>query len=258
MFIKVTTSSGRRYAQLVESFRNEAGQPRQRLIATLGRLGGGGQVERLLAALQRAQAEAALEVPARDLAPTAATSADAGSITPTGGLSLAPDPARDLQLQVDVPLTAEQLFSGWTDPQTLMQWFCPRPWRTVACEIDLRPGGRFVTVMESPDGQRMPANVGCYLAVEKPTRLVWTNLLGPDFSPNVISSPGLGFVCELRFTPLAEGGTRFEATLRHNSPEARDQHAAMGFDQGWRIALAQLVSLTQSRDAWPGGEGASA
>jgi hypothetical protein len=29
MFIKVTTVRGRRYAQLVESFRNEAGQPRQ-------------------------------------------------------------------------------------------------------------------------------------------------------------------------------------------------------------------------------------
>ncbi|MFM1856704.1 MAG: hypothetical protein RLZ83_2013 [Pseudomonadota bacterium] len=258
MFIKVTTSRGRRYAQLVESFRNEAGQPRQRLLATLGRLGHGGQVERLLAALQRAQAEAAQEVAACDPSLIVAPSEDTGSIAPAGALSLAPDPARDLQLQEDVPLRAEQLFSGWTDPQTLMQWFCPKPWRTVACEIDLRPGGRFVTVMESPEGQRMPANVGCYLAVEKPTRLVWTNLLGPDFSPNAIPSPGFGFVCELRFTPLAEGGTRFEATLRHTSPEARDQHAAMGFDQGWRIALAQLVSLTPSSDAGPDGERASA
>jgi len=38
MFIKVTQSGGRRYAQLVESFRNDAGQPRQRTLATLGRL----------------------------------------------------------------------------------------------------------------------------------------------------------------------------------------------------------------------------
>lgn len=55
MFIKVTTAGGRRYAQLVESFRNENGQPRQRTIATLGHLDAGGQVERLIAALQRAQ-----------------------------------------------------------------------------------------------------------------------------------------------------------------------------------------------------------
>jgi hypothetical protein len=63
MFIKVTTTAGRRYAQLVESFRNEAGQPRQRTIATLGRLEEGGQVERLIAALQRAQGSSS-EAPA--------------------------------------------------------------------------------------------------------------------------------------------------------------------------------------------------
>ena len=53
MFIKVTTSGGRRYAQLVESFRNESGQPRQRTLATLGRLDAGGDVDRLIQALER-------------------------------------------------------------------------------------------------------------------------------------------------------------------------------------------------------------
>ena len=55
MFIKVTVSGGRRYAQLVESFRNEAGVPRQRTLATLGRLEPGGDVDRLISALNRAQ-----------------------------------------------------------------------------------------------------------------------------------------------------------------------------------------------------------
>jgi hypothetical protein len=60
VFIKVTTSGGRRYAQLVESFRNEAGQPRQRNIATLGRLEPDGDVDRLIQALQRAQGREAV------------------------------------------------------------------------------------------------------------------------------------------------------------------------------------------------------
>ena len=55
MFIKVTSSGGRRYAQLVESYRNDAGQPRQRTLATLGRLEPGGDVDRLIEALSRAQ-----------------------------------------------------------------------------------------------------------------------------------------------------------------------------------------------------------
>lgn len=54
MFLKVTQSGGRRYAQLVESFRNEEGKPRQR---TLGRPEPGGEVDTLIAGLQRVRGE---------------------------------------------------------------------------------------------------------------------------------------------------------------------------------------------------------
>jgi len=55
MFIKVTQSGQRRYAQLVESFRNDQGKPRQRTVCTLGRLEAGGEVDTLIASLQRAR-----------------------------------------------------------------------------------------------------------------------------------------------------------------------------------------------------------
>jgi len=55
MFIKVTQSGARRYAQLVESFRNEDGKPRQRTVCTLGRLEDGGEVDTLIASMQRAR-----------------------------------------------------------------------------------------------------------------------------------------------------------------------------------------------------------
>jgi transposase len=55
MFLKLTKSGGRHYAQLVESFRNEDGKPRQRTICTLGRLEPGGDVDKLIVALQRAR-----------------------------------------------------------------------------------------------------------------------------------------------------------------------------------------------------------
>ena len=55
MFIKGTKSGPRRYAQLVESFRNAEGQPRQCTICTLGRLEAGGVGDTLIRALQRAR-----------------------------------------------------------------------------------------------------------------------------------------------------------------------------------------------------------
>ena len=55
VFLELTKSGGRHYAQLVESFRSEAGQPRKRTICTLGRLEPGGDVDKLIAALQQAR-----------------------------------------------------------------------------------------------------------------------------------------------------------------------------------------------------------
>jgi transposase len=56
MFIKLTRSGERTYAQLVESFRDEHGKPRQRTVATLGRIDeSGGQVDSLLNGLLRAK-----------------------------------------------------------------------------------------------------------------------------------------------------------------------------------------------------------
>ena len=56
MFIKLTRSGGHSYVQLVESYRNEDGKPRQRSVATLGRVDeSGGGVDSLLNGLLRAK-----------------------------------------------------------------------------------------------------------------------------------------------------------------------------------------------------------
>ena len=56
MFTKFTRSGGHTYVQLAESFRDDAGRPRQRTICTLGRLDEtGGKVDSLLKGLMRAK-----------------------------------------------------------------------------------------------------------------------------------------------------------------------------------------------------------
>ena len=56
MFVKLTRSGGHTYAQLMESFRDAGGKPRQRTITTLGRVDeNGGQVDAVLSTLLRAK-----------------------------------------------------------------------------------------------------------------------------------------------------------------------------------------------------------
>ncbi len=62
MYIKVTKSAGHSYIQLAESFRDESGKPRQRVLSTLGRVDEtGGQVDSILNALLRAKGRTADE-----------------------------------------------------------------------------------------------------------------------------------------------------------------------------------------------------
>ena len=54
MFVKVTASGPRRYLQLVEAYRDEHGKPKQRTVATLGRLDQiDGQLDQVIAGLAR-------------------------------------------------------------------------------------------------------------------------------------------------------------------------------------------------------------
>lgn len=65
MFIKLTRSGGHTYAQLVESFRDEHGKPRQRTVATIGRVDEtDGQVDALLGGLLRAKGRSLVETSA--------------------------------------------------------------------------------------------------------------------------------------------------------------------------------------------------
>jgi uncharacterized protein YndB with AHSA1/START domain len=56
------------------------------------------------------------------------------------------DPRLDLVLERVVDVAPELVWAAWTVPAHVKKWFTPAPWKTVDCEIDLRPGGIFRTL----------------------------------------------------------------------------------------------------------------
>ena len=94
-----------------------------------------------------------------------------------------PNANLDLSFTRIINVPRAQVWRAWTEPALLMPWFCPMPWKTIDCEIDLRPGGLFRTTMQSPEGAEFP-NAGCYLEVVPQEKLVWTNALLPGFQSN--------------------------------------------------------------------------
>lgn len=154
------------------------------------------------------------------------------------------DPRTDLLLERTIEVAPELVWRAWTEPQLLMQWWTPRPWKTVACDIDLQPGGIFHTVMQSPEGEKYPYT-GCYLEIAKHRRLVWTFLLGPGYRPAVWDHPVPVFSAVLDLAPDGDG-TRYSAMAMHLDQKGRDTHAEMGFAEGWGTCADQMVALVKT------------
>ncbi len=146
------------------------------------------------------------------------------------------DPKLDLVLERVVDVPPEMVWAAWTRPEHVVHWFTPAPWRTVDCEIDLRPGGAFRTVMRSPEGKDFP-NVGCYLEIVPNEKLVWTDGLLPGYRP----APEPFMTGIILFEPSGRG-TKYTAIALHRDEEGRRKHAEMGFAEGWGKALDQLVA----------------
>lgn len=148
------------------------------------------------------------------------------------------DPTLDLVLERVIDVPSDLVWLAWTKPEHLVKWFTPAPWQTVACEIDLRPGGKFRTVMRSPEGQEFPGD-GCYLEVVPNERLVWTTALLPGYRPT--AEAGMLFTAVVTMEKHGTG-TRYVAMAIHRDPEGKKQHEQMGFREGWGKALDQLVA----------------
>ncbi len=149
---------------------------------------------------------------------------------------------RELVLVRETDIPRERLYAGWTVPELVVQWFTPKPWSTVACEMDLRVGGTCKTTMRSPEGQDFP-NVGVFLEIVPNEKLVFTDAYLPGWEPN----PNHFFTAVLTFETLPNGKTRYTARALHWTKEAKEQHAAMGFIDGWGAAYDQLIELLSKK-----------
>ena len=154
------------------------------------------------------------------------------------------NPELDLELIRDVPVPPEAVFAAWTDPESLKQWFAPRPYSITRCEIDLHPGGGFRTAMNSPEGEELFDTTGCILEVVPNERLVWTEALTAAYRPQASPMP---FTAILELRSNGSGGCQYRAIAVHQDLDGRKQHEEMGFHEGWGTVVDQMVEHIQAK-----------
>lgn len=147
---------------------------------------------------------------------------------------------RELVLDRYVDAPRELVWRCWTDPELMVKWFTPAPWKTKSVSIDARAGGSSMVVMESPEGAEFP-NPGIYLEVVPGEKLVFTDAFTEAWAPS--EKPFMTAI----LTFADEGkGTRYRAVVRHWNVDDRRRHEEMGFFPGWNKATDQLEATARS------------
>lgn len=132
-----------------------------------------------------------------------------------------------------------QVWTAWTDPEQVAQWWGPEGFTTKVSELDLTPGGRSRYIMIGPDGTEYPVK-GVFREIIPGERIVTTDEFDEGFEKVVEADLPQGIVLTVIFADAGEK-TRLTLNLEHPTPEDRRKHEKMGVIPGWNSSLDCLV-----------------
>jgi uncharacterized protein YndB with AHSA1/START domain len=136
------------------------------------------------------------------------------------------------------------VFEAWTTPELLMRWWAPKSFGIsfIACEADVRAGGRYRFVFGHPAAEQPMEFFGRYIDVTPHSRIVWTNEEAGE----------AGAVTTVTFE--AQGANTL--VVLHDlypSKEALDEAIATGSTSGYGESFEQLDEVLIPPGERPGG-----
>ena len=146
-------------------------------------------------------------------------------------LDLEQDPRSIIGTRVfDAP--RELVWTAWTDPKHLAQWWGPNGFSTTTSAFDMRPGGVWRFVMHGPDGRDYQNRI-TFDEIVRPERIVYRHSGGEDVEP-------VQFTQTVTFEDVG-GKTRL--TWRGVFPSAAERERVIkeyGADKGLVQTLSRL------------------
>ncbi|MEO3801623.1 SRPBCC domain-containing protein [Nonomuraea sp. B1E8] len=153
------------------------------------------------------------------------------------------NPDLDLSIERIIRAPRATVWSAWTDPSKLEQWWLPAPSRCRVERLDPRPGGAFVTRMSDGGPEFVPHLDACFLAADEPERIVFTNAITSAWRPAAPAPVAMTATITLSDHP---DGTDYRIVVRHGDPESRAHHEKLGFADGWGSVTRQLAAFAES------------
>jgi uncharacterized protein YndB with AHSA1/START domain len=79
-----------------------------------------------------------------------------------------------------VNASINNVYTAWTDPNYLKNWWGPAGFTNTFNEFDLRPGGKWRFIMHGPEKGNYP-NECEFIKIEKPVLIAWKRISKPLF-----------------------------------------------------------------------------
>jgi uncharacterized protein YndB with AHSA1/START domain len=150
------------------------------------------------------------------------------------------DPDLDLAISRVIRAPRSAVWSAWTNPTSFEQWWVPAPARCKVVEMDLSPGGAFVTRISEGDGDFQPHIDACFLDIVPGERIVFTNALTGGWRP--AEQP---FMTAIITMEDHAQGVNYVAHVMHKNHADRNVHQEAGFFDGWGTVIAQLAQRVE-------------
>jgi uncharacterized protein YndB with AHSA1/START domain len=148
----------------------------------------------------------------------------------------------DLTVSRVIKAPRSAVWKAWNDPEQLVKWWAPAPFTTVSTKHEFYPGGGFGSIMRTEDGKEFYKGEACFLEVKENERIIWTSALRSGWRPNKDKMP---FTAIITMEDHPEG-TKYTAIVLHDNDDDRQEHANMGFVDGWGTCIEQLGKLAET------------
>ena len=153
------------------------------------------------------------------------------------------NPDLDLSLSRVIRAPRSAVWDAWTDPAKLAAWWLPAPLTCRVEQLDVVPGGAFVTSMSEDGDTFVPHVDGLFLAADPEQRIVFTNAIDSTGRPATPQPVAMTAEIVLRDHP---DGTEYRVLVRHGDAAARARHEELGFSDGWGTVTGQLAALVEA------------
>ena len=157
------------------------------------------------------------------------------SMTRTGSAKVELPSDTEILITREFDAPAELVFEVWTNPDHVRNWWTSPEDNWLVCDIDLREGGQWRYVVESPVHGVFGWH-GEYRSIERPHRMVSTEVF--EGHPDAEAIDNLTLV-------EVDGVTTLTVLVQHTSKENRDGHVNAGMEGGLQLALNRVDEILE-------------